>query len=216
MTNGDPAPRPRGRALLLASSAAAVAALIVVGAILPAEFNRDPLGLGAATGISSLWAPEEVKIGGLGGARPNAQSHATPLRTATVRIPLGPGGDPAGRDQIEYKAHLAKGATYLYEWSVEGASEPDAFYSEFHGHTLGNEASMAVAEYRKASGIGDKGSLTAPFDGIHGWYFQNQSDASVVVTLRITGFFDLIPAGAPGNEAGIIAKESEPPLDQKS
>jgi hypothetical protein len=29
----------------------------------------------------------------------------------------------------------------------------------------------------------------APFDGIHGWYFQNQSDKKVVVHLKLSGFF---------------------------
>jgi hypothetical protein len=35
----------------------------------------------------------------------------------------------------------------------------------------------------------------APFDGIHGWYFQNQSDKKVVVHLKLSGFYELDPAG---------------------
>jgi hypothetical protein len=206
MSEYHQAPVSRGRAALLLAGAAGAAALILIGAVLPAEFNYDPLGIGKATGIAALWAPEEVKIGPDTGGMASARSLAGPIRTIEADIPLGPGGDPAGGDQIEYKAHLAKGATYLYEWSVKGASAPDDVYSEFHGHTLGKGGSMTVAEYRKASGIADRGALTAPFDGIHGWYFLNTSERKVTVRLRITGFFDVIPPGAPGNEGGIIAK----------
>jgi hypothetical protein len=31
--------------------------------------------------------------------------------------------------------------------------------------------------------------LTAPFDGVHGWYLQNQSDHPVVVRLQLAGFY---------------------------
>lgn len=65
---------------------------------------------------------------------------------------------------------------------------------------------MTVAEYRKESGVSDKGTLTAPLDGIHGWYFLNTAEGPVRVKLRMTGFFDVIPPGEPGNEAGITAR----------
>ena len=51
-------PMPKGRLILATLGALALAALIVLGAILPAEFNRDPLGLGKLSGLSRLWAPE--------------------------------------------------------------------------------------------------------------------------------------------------------------
>ena len=49
------------------------------------------------------------------------------------------------------------------------------------------------------------GAQTAPFDGIQGWQFSNSSERPVVVRLRLAGFYDLVPAGQPGNEAGIVA-----------
>jgi hypothetical protein len=64
---------------------------------------------------------------------------------------------------------------------------------------------MTVANYRKATGLSQRGALTAPFDGIHGWFFQNNGDMPVVVRLRLSGFYDLIPSGQAGNEAGIVA-----------
>jgi hypothetical protein len=37
-----------------------------------------------------------------------------------------------------------------------------------------------------------KGSLTAPFAGSHGWYWKNETDAPVIVTLSIKGNYILI------------------------
>jgi hypothetical protein len=41
------------------------------------------------------------------------------------------------------------------------------------------------------------GSLIAPFAGIHGWFLQNQEGESIVVTVRMSGFYELRedPAG---------------------
>jgi hypothetical protein len=64
---------------------------------------------------------------------------------------------------------------------------------------------MTVATYKQAFGLKQQGALTAPFDGIQGWQFSNSSEHPVVVRLKITGFYDLIPAGQPGNEAGVVA-----------
>ena len=42
----------------------------------------------------------------------------------------------------------------------------------------------------------DSGSLVSPFDGEHGWYWLNLSDAPVTVTLTVSGYFeDIIDYG---------------------
>jgi hypothetical protein len=38
---------------------------------------------------------------------------------------------------------------------------------------------------------------------VHGWYLQNQSVKPVVVTLEVSGFYELVPPGESGNMAGI-------------
>ena len=35
------------------------------------------------------------------------------------------------------------------------------------------------------------GTLTAPFSGIHGWYWENQTDGEVTVTLSAAGFYNM-------------------------
>jgi hypothetical protein len=45
--------------------------------------------------------------------------------------------------------------------------------------------------YRKATGDREHGSLVAPFDGIHGWYYRNDTDMPIVVRLTVSGFYEL-------------------------
>ena len=45
--------------------------------------------------------------------------------------------------------------------------------------------------YKKASGAGESGSLVAPFDGVHAWYFRNDSTTPIVVRLVVAGFYEL-------------------------
>ena len=45
--------------------------------------------------------------------------------------------------------------------------------------------------------------MTAPIDGIHGWYFRNRSERPIKIRLKLSGFYQLVPAGAEGNLAGI-------------
>ncbi len=64
---------------------------------------------------------------------------------------------------------------------------------------------MTVASSKQAFGLRAQGALTAPFDGIQGWQFSNSSEKPVVVRLKASGFYELVPAGEEGNLAGIVA-----------
>src|SRR5215212_10398555 len=80
---------PNRKTLIAATiGAAAVGALIVFGAVLPAEYDKDPIGLGRATGLSRLWAPPQVEIAASDGAQALARSYTVPFRTDEVVVPL--------------------------------------------------------------------------------------------------------------------------------
>ena len=38
-----------------------------------------------------------------------------------------------------------------------------------------------------------RGTLVAPFTGIHGWYLRNDTEAPIVVRLKVAGFYELLP-----------------------
>ena len=198
-------PMPRTRLIAAVAGSLVVAILIVLGAILPAEFNRDPLGLGKLSGLSRLWAPDEKTVDSREGAA-RAHEYATPFRTDVVEIPLGDFLAGVEKSELEYKVSMKKDATLIYSWEVIGAADPRDFHFDQHGHTTPAPGQpMTVATWRQGFGLKQQGALTAPFDGIQGWQFSNSSEKPVIVRLRLAGFYDLIPAGQPGNEAGIVA-----------
>src|SRR5439155_19377510 len=40
-------------------------------------------------------------------------------------------------------------------------------------------------------GSGASGTLTAPFSGIHGWYWENLGNQEITVTLTSSGFYNM-------------------------
>lgn len=202
------APTLPARTLIGAAAAAlAIAALLFVIAVLPAEYGVDPTGIGRLTGIARLWAPAEEKIAADAGGVAAQRSETIPFRTDRFRIPLGSGGDPMRRNALEFKVRMERGSTMVYSWTVPDHADsalPIFFRSELHGHTVQNGKAMQVVEYRKATGFSDAGALTAPITGVHGWYVSNASSAPVTMELTLSGFYTLIPAGQIGNEKGIL------------
>ena len=112
-----------------------------------------------------------------------------------VRV-RGNGGD------VEYMIKMKAGDTLVYSWEVPGVADPQAFLTEFHGHTepVGGRGDLMF--YEKGRGAKANGSLVAPWQGIHGWYWKNNGDAPVVVRLRMAGFYELVPgqSGQPVTE----------------
>lgn len=197
---------PSKRTLLFSmAGAVAVAVVITFAAVLPAEYNQDPLGLGRATGLSRLWAPKETVVSPDAAGGPAARREATAFRTDTFEIPLAADGDEGRGNALEFKVRLPKGGTFVYSWQAEGLAVPEDLMFDFHGHTVAAEAKgeVTVADYEKGSGAAANGALTAPVEGIHGWYFRNRSDRPIKVRLKMSGFYQLVPGGEEGNLAGI-------------
>jgi hypothetical protein len=213
MSDANAPPSPAGAAApskrtLLASigAAAAVALVITFAAVLPAEYNKDPLGLGHLTGLSRLWAPPEAVVAPGAAGVPAAIRQPAAFRTDSFEIPLAADGDEARRNALEFKVRLPKGAGLVYSWQAEGLAVPEDLMFDFHGHTVAADAKggpVSVADYEKASGATANGSLTAPVDGIHGWYFRNRSDKPIKIRLKLSGFYQLVPPGEEGNLPGI-------------
>jgi hypothetical protein len=194
-------PPSRGRLLAILGGGFAVASAITVFAVLPAEFHSDPTGVGAATGLMSLSAAPEATsapvAAGQGAAAPApvaaaARDDPKPFRTDTIDIPMGAAEQDGS--ELEYKVHMTAGQALVYSWSV--AAPKDEFYVDFHSEQRPS-AKQNVVSHKVGLMIASNGSLTAPFEGIHGWYFQNQSVKPVVVHLKISGFYDLLPGGKP-------------------
>jgi hypothetical protein len=100
---------------------------------------------------------------------------------------------------LEFKYQLAGGAAMLYEWK---ATQPVSF--DFHTEREGNPDASDTFEKGEASE--KRGAYIAPYAGIHGWYWKNNTDREVRITLTSTGFYPsakLFPDGGAGQDVAL-------------
>jgi hypothetical protein len=99
----------------------------------------------------------------------------------------------AAGEALEYKLRLNAGDTIVYQWRVEMLL-PGLLDVEFHGHTDREPGADGLLMFYTIHREGhERGTLTAPFSGIHGWYLNNKSAEDVVVHLEVAGFYSVEP-----------------------
>lgn len=183
---GAPATEVKQRIAVALGAAILVAGLVLVIFILPAEFAVDPLGTGAKLGLLPLGeVGQQVDTLNKTAATATGQgaivaAQDKPFQQESVDFKLAP------REGMEYKYRLDKGEALLYAWS---ATAPVNF--EFHAEPDGAPAGYAQTYEKKSAQTQSSGTLTAPFPGIHGWYWENTTDKEVTVTLKSAGFYNL-------------------------
>jgi len=195
-------PRSLGHLIVSVLIALAVALVLLVTVILPAEYGIDPLGAGRALGLDVMsgqgtrtieivdviggneeYRNVEIPDFGQPIPLPNPgvhQAQAGPPGAQTLQITVGP------EEETEIKTVLSEGKVILYSWSVDRGD----IYSDFHGHEPGVSSEYWVRYREHQEGTGGDGSLVAPFAGEHGWYWLNYNDFPVVITLNVTGYYD--------------------------
>lgn len=190
MTESNAAEAGVSRRRLLGAVAAslAIAGVVLVVAVLPAEYGIDPLGTGEALGLNRLAAVGEsgaatdiADLQALEAVRPGANT-AQPavFKRDTIEFELGP------FEGMEYKYRVdQKGAAFVYAWTSSAPVNVD-----FHGEPEG--APKGTAEfYEQTKGTSAaQGTFYAPAPGIHGWYWENQGADVVTVKLTSAGFYD--------------------------
>lgn len=199
---------PRGTLIKGALWTFAGALVVTVLFVLPAEYGVDPTGLGEKIGLTRLATPVAPEI------------DSTP-RIVEGRFPeISPDdefdyfepetlGDPFSRtqdrefrsesmvialdefEQVEVKAVMKQGDALVYSWRlVEGAS----IYTDFHADPLEVEKfpEQYWIRYLESENPSASGSLVAPFDGNHGWYWLNIEENPVRIELEVHGYYDSI------------------------
>ena len=158
-------------------AALVVGAVVLTVVVIPAEYGVDPTGIGEALGLVILSDPAaataaDVRMDGLV-AEPDVP------RSDRITFDLDPGAF------VEYKYRQEPGQSMLYAWQASGPVRSE-MHSEADGAPTGTAEFFEIIESTEAA----QGSYTAPFPGIHGWYWLNLSDdAPITVTLATTGFY---------------------------
>ena len=179
----------RQRIAVAAAAALLVAGLVLVMFILPAEYGVDPLGIGARVGLVELGetgqqvaALEAAAAAGANGTDQVAiiVAQERPFQAETIDFAVAAG------EGMEYKYRLEEGEALLYSWTASGPVN-----YELHAEPDGAPRGYAQSyELRNATSQAS-GTLTAPFSGIHGWFWENLSDQEVTVTLTTSGYYNL-------------------------
>ena len=173
MNSSTPRTPSAGRLVVASLAALVVAGVVLATVILPAEYGIDPLGTGEALGLTALSNPGSIPVR-TDGVTPYSRSYRIDEKT----FGLAPG------EAVEYKYRLAAGATMLYSWTANYWVR-----SEMHSEPDGAPAGTAEFFEVEESTVQRHGSYTAPFDGIHGWYWLNENAQPVTLTLYAAGFF---------------------------
>lgn len=158
-------------------AAGPAAAEAVAAAGPPAVIAEAPAVAPAVAPATPVAAPVAAPAATVMAAAPAAT--VAGVRSDVTRITLAP--DKAAEVKLVAKA----GAAIDFNWSVEGGvvnydthgdpdGEPDAPY---HGYGKGRDSA------------GERGRLTAAFDGKHGWYWRNRGDAPVTIVLTTSGAY---------------------------
>ena len=177
-TPGHAAPEPPSKTKLAWATLAALlaAGVVLVTTVLPAEYDIDPLGVGEVLGLRVLSRGSAngvipVRSDGLLAAR---SSYRMDHRT----FELEPGG------WVEYKYRLEEGRAMVFSWTATGWVRSE-MHSESDTAPEGTAEFFEVAEET----LHRHGNYIAPFPGIHGWYWINETDRPVTLTLDAAGFF---------------------------
>ena len=185
-TENEQALEAKDKIAVAAGAALLAAALILVMFVLPAEYGIDPVGTGARFGLLELGITGQ-KVQSLSAAAASGAGQTAIIvpqdrefKEETVEFKIGP------HEGMEYKYRLDKGESLLYSWKATGRVS-----YELHAEPDGAPRGYAQS-YEKGQGSDQaSGTLTAPFPGIHGWYWENPGDRGVTVTLKAAGFYNM-------------------------
>ena len=156
-----------------------VAGVVLVVAVLPAEYGLDPLGVGEMLGLIVLSDPATLANGEIPVRPDGLMNEPGAYKADSITFELGPG------EGMEYKYRLDEGESMVYTWTASGFVR-----SEMHSEVDGAPAGTAEFFEVREDAVSRHGTYTAPFPGIHGWYWLNlNDDAGITLTLQTAGFY---------------------------
>lgn len=173
--------------------------------IMPAEFGRDPTGVGSLLGLTRLASttPDGPVPLAMQGEFPAIVEDFDEYEPPLIGLPFSNTGldvklqsddltirlEPG--EQVEYKAIMNRGDMLVYEWS----SDASEIYSDFHADPTENIETYPdgyFVRYAESEDPRSSGSLVAPFAGNHGWYWLNYNEEPATIELKVRGYYSEI------------------------
>lgn len=178
---------PTSRTLLRSTAIAVIVAVtLLLGAVLPAEYGVDPTGIGRVIGLTQmgklklelLKEAEADAAQAVAGTSPPSSGVTASAKSDSMIVTIDAG------ESIEVKLSMLKGQRAEYSWQSDSGS----IYYDLHGETL-KLPRTAPHRYSEGRLRGAQGDIIAEFDGVHGWYWNNESNHSVRIVVRASGQF---------------------------
>ncbi len=198
-------PLPSTSSLFKATAlAVGIAATLLVTMVLPAEYGMDPTGAGRLLGLDALKQPAgtettsipatpegisgpdavlaakaDVAFGKQAGRSLDASAVSLTdgtMRRDTLTVTLAPGKG------AEVKAHLRAGEGLTFHWQATAEVAVDMHGEAPNAKNAWTSYSVELAQK------GASGTFIAPFEGSHGWYWQNRGSQPVTVSIETSGF----------------------------
>lgn len=192
---------------------AVAAAAILVTVVLPSEYGIDPTGLGSTMGLTEMGEikvqlSEEAEMDRQADEAQQSAPQPATLQPSTQQSPQQGSSilnriirefgisaayaqTAARQDEVsvilqpgegaEVKLVMMKGAQANYSWTANGSKVNFDTHGDGGGENISYEKGRGIAE--------DSGVLEAAFDGNHGWFWRNRTDAPVTVTLKTDGAY---------------------------
>ena len=160
-----------GRILIATGVALVVAVMILFAAVLPAEYGLDPFGTGKTLGLLALAQVQPIEV------------EPGEYRLDSAELVVRP------TEWVEYSYRLEEGGSMLFSWQATGELSYN-FHSAPDGAPAGYAESFDAQESDQAHG-----TYTAPFPGIHGWYWENTGTDNVTISLTTAGFYSSAQEG---------------------
>jgi len=161
-----------------------VGVVIAIAIVLPAEYGRDPTGVGRMLGLREMG---EIKAALAAEAAAHAAADSA-MPGTLARPGAGAMFDstsvivPPGQTRT-LMLEMAGDARVDYRWSAAGGM----VNHDLHGVS----PTVGYRSYAKGTGVkSDSGVLLAAFNGQHGWTWRNGAADSIVVSLRVIGQYD--------------------------
>jgi hypothetical protein len=145
---------------------AGVAAFLLVALVLPAEFSIDPLKTGRALGLVGLADAGRTVLA------PVDNAHSVDA----VEFEL------ASFESVEYSYVMQQGQTLIFSWQAS-AEVVYNLHSSPEGGPADYAQSFASGRARQQSG-----TYTAPFNGRHGWFWENRNAQTLELQISTAGF----------------------------
>ena len=196
---------PSSKKLLKSTAIAAVSSVVVlVTCVMPAEYGIDPTGIGKVLGLTkmgeikqSLAEESEQGLGentvisesneGLVTSAENVKATVDNSSTSSmpavnkesISIELKP------NQATEVKLAMPKDAKVTFDWQTTGGG----LNYDTHGDPVNAPKDFYHGYGKGRNEINQSGTLTAAFDGKHGWFWRNRTENAVTVTLNVEGQF---------------------------